>query len=238
MTHRCNSRQYVEAGLILHEHLPRSAANISAASLSAFLSAIAAKLHWPLWVHCPQQTHTTTASANIAQRHHVSTTHGEEMGGWEKALFKLIEVAALTHFLFRHFCCLWNDHPWCSSSSSELRLALGGFFCCFFQNVFSRHSHLPVPVREPEGRARDPGRATEPPALNQRDTRCVISHTNTHTQITSTRRGAGVRSLQRQFFFFPFFFFARKGNRGPKNCCSCGSTWFKAPLPLNRPVDR
>lgn len=107
------------------------------------------------------------------------------------------------------------------------------FWVFFFQNVFSRHSHLPVPVREPEGRARDPGRATEPPALNQRDTRCVISHTNTHTQITSTRRGAGVRSLQRQFFFL---FFARKGNRGPKNCCSCGSTWFKAPLPLNRPV--
>lgn len=137
MTHRCNSRQYVEAGLILHEHLPRSAANISAASLSAFLSAIAAKLHWPLWVHCPQQTHTTTATANIAQRHHVSTTHGEEMGGWEKALFKLIEVAALTHFLFRHFCCLWNDHPWCSSSSSELRLALGGFFVFFFKTFLA-----------------------------------------------------------------------------------------------------
>lgn len=39
-----------------------------------------------LSIHCPQQTHTTTTTANIAQRHRVTTTHGKEMGG-QRGLF-------------------------------------------------------------------------------------------------------------------------------------------------------
>lgn len=52
-------------------------------------------------------------------------------------------------------------------------------------------------LSEPESRARDPGRVTDPPALNQRDARCVIAPflTHTHTQINGERQG----SIQRKF---------------------------------------
>lgn len=88
----------------------------------------------------------------------------------------------------------------------------------FFFFFLQRESRSLVPVREPEGRARDPARVTEPPALNQRDTRCVISHTNTHThreRLTAQREARW--GLYKESF-------SRKGNRGPKKCYSCGST--------------
>lgn len=55
------------------------------ASLSAFLTA---KLHWPLWASTAHnKTHTTTTTANIAQRHHVTTTHGEGMGAERELIY-------------------------------------------------------------------------------------------------------------------------------------------------------
>lgn len=62
---------------------------------------------------------------------------------------------------------------------SELRLTKEVVWTHFF--------FLPLSFRELKERARDPARVTERPALNQRVASCVISHTNTHTQISRGR---------------------------------------------------
>ena len=80
-----------------------------------------------------------------------------------------------------------------------------------------RESCLHVLLGEPEGRARDPARVTERPALNQQVARCVISHTNTH-RLTAHREASGGRGALYKDTF------SSKGNRGPKKSNSCGSS--------------
>lgn len=133
----------------------------------------------------------------------------------EKALFKLIEVcccshtgAVFTHFLFRHFLpfCGMTIHGGAAAVSEQLRLALGVFpFLFFLKTLLADTVICPFLSESRRARARDPGRATEPPALNQRDARCVISHTNTRTQITRThKRGGGTLFAKTVLFFFLF----------------------------------
>lgn len=141
------------------------------ASLSAFLTA---KLHWPLWASTAHnKTHTTTTTANIAQRHHVTTTHGEGMGAERELIY---DKRGYSHtgaiFIWFHFTIfvpvtifymLW----------SKPRLTK--------EVVWTRFFFLPLSFQELKERARDPARVTERPVLNQRVASCVISHTHTHT---------------------------------------------------------
>lgn len=84
-------------GFILQVLLTHDAANISIASLRASL---AAKLHWPLWASTAHnKTHTTATTANIAQRHHATTTHGNEMGSREKSFILTEVILTLQLFL-------------------------------------------------------------------------------------------------------------------------------------------
>lgn len=84
-------------GFILQVLLTHDAANISVASLRASL---AAKLHWPLWASTAHnKTHTTATTANIAQRHHATTTHGNEMGSREKSFILTEVILTLQLFL-------------------------------------------------------------------------------------------------------------------------------------------
>lgn len=100
MTQGCNSRQYVEAGFILHEHLPHSAANISAASPSAFLP-LSQPNYTGLFEYTAHNKPTQLPRLPISHKDTMlAQPTARRWGGWEKALFKLIEVAALTLRLF------------------------------------------------------------------------------------------------------------------------------------------
>lgn len=240
MARRCDSRQYVGAGFILHEHLPRSAANISAARLSASFP-LSQPNYTGLFEYAAHNKPTQLPPLPISHKDTMlAQPTARSWGGPERKLFSsrwrlllshwggLLFFCFYTHFLFRW---LLRFAEWPSTvllqQRQQPRAEISARRFVYFLSF--------VPVREPEGRARDPGRATEPPVLNQRDTRCVISHTNTHTHTDyqHTQRGGSILFAKAVFFFF--FFFARKRNRGPKNCCNCGPTWFKASLPLNRP---
>lgn len=104
--------------------------------------------------------------------------------GGQRELFYVNRGYSHSHCIYFYvilFRCFYNfvHVTIIQVQQGELIWTVDRFFFFFF---LQRESRSLVPVREPEGRARDPARVTEPPALNQRDTRCVISHTNTHTQ--------------------------------------------------------
>lgn len=110
-----------------------------------------------LSIHCPQQTHTTTMTANITQRHHVTTTHGEEMGGTERTRLCLKRLFShCCYFYLTPFRCFHNPvHVTIiRAQQGELRLTEKGVWMDFFVVVFlCRESCLRVPFREPDGRA-------------------------------------------------------------------------------------
>lgn len=148
------------------------------AFLQPSLSATLTRSLSHLSIHCPQQKPTQLPRLPISHKGTMlaQPTARRWGGGTQReGSFHVDRGCSHTGAIFTHvyldaFAALFVQRR------SGPRLAADRFFGNF---VLSRERA--VSVGEPEGRARDPGRATQPPALNQRDARCVISHTNTHT---------------------------------------------------------